>query len=138
MNVCANWRRGALAVLLLSCFAGGPSWAHQQTTEHVVSVQELGQAKAQAVESRQAKEGALRQLFSSEKAQEALNAAGIDYRKVNRAVSQIGDEELSKLAARARNVNPDFSGGRSNLSDRDLLIIIIIAVLLIALIAVLK
>ena len=139
MNVCAKWRRGALAVLLLPCFAANPVRAQDQKSEHVVSVQELGQAKAQVTETRHANEAALRQLFSSEKAQEALKSAGIDYRKVDRAVSQISDEDLSKLAARASRENADFAAGKvGSLSDRDLLIIIIIAVLLIALIAVLR
>ena len=139
MNVCAKWRRGALAVLLLPCFAANPVQAQDQKGEHVVSVQELGQAKTQVTETRQANEAAIRQLFSTEKAQEALKSAGIDYRKVDRAVSQINDEDLSKLATRARGVNSEFSAGRAgSLSDRDLLIIIIIAVLLIALVAVLR
>jgi hypothetical protein len=139
MNVCAKWRRSTLAVLALACFAANPVRAQDQKGEHVVSVEELGRAKTQVTESRQANEAALRQLFSSERAQEALKSAGIDYRRVDRAVSQIDDEDLSKLAKRARGVNADFSAGRAgSLSDRDLLIIIIIAVLLIALIAVLR
>jgi len=138
MNVCAKWRL-ALAVLLWACFAGTPSRAQEHKTEHVVEVQELGQAAAQGAEIRQANESALRQLFSSEKAQQTLKSAGIDYRKVDRALSQISDDDLSRLAARARTVNADFAAGRAGgLSDRDLLVIIIIAILVIALIAVLR
>lgn len=139
MIVCAKWRRRALAVLLLPFFAGIPARAQEHKSEHVVSVQELGQAAAQLSQTRQENEAALRQLFSSEKAQQALKTAGIDYRKVDLAVSQINDDDLSKLAARARTTNEDFAAGRAgSLSDRDLLIIIIIAVLVIALIAVLR
>ena len=45
----------------------------------------------------------------------------------------MSDEDVAKLADRSREVDKDFAAG--NLSDRDLLIIVIIAVLVIALIA---
>jgi len=139
MNVCAKWCGRTLALLLLPGFAGVPSWAQERKGEHVVAVQELNQAAAQAGETRQANEAALRNLFSSEKAQEALKSVGIDYHRVDAAVSQVSDEDLSKLAVRARSAKADFAAGKmGGLSDRDLLIIIIIAVILIALIAVLR
>ena len=139
MNVCAKWCGRILALLLVPCFAGVPSRAQERNGDHVVAVQELNQAAAQVRETRQADEAALRDLFSSEKAQEALKSAGIDYRKVDSAVGQVNDEDLSKLAARARSAKSDFVAGKmGGLSDRDLLIIIIIAVILIALIAVLR
>jgi hypothetical protein len=139
MNVCAKWCGRALAILLLPCFAGFPSQAQEQKGEHVVAVRELNQAAAQVGETRQADEAALRKIFSSDKAQEALRSAGIDYQRVDAAVSQINDEDLSRLAARARTAKLDFAAGRAGgLSDRDLLVIIIIAVLLIALIAILR
>jgi hypothetical protein len=86
-------------------------------------------------ETRQANEAAVRQLFTSEPGQKALKSANIDYAKVDQAVGQLSDEDAAKLAGRSRQVEKDFAAGR--LSDRDLLIIVIIAVLLIALIAVL-
>jgi hypothetical protein len=139
MNLCAKWCGRALAILLLPCFAGFPSQAQEQEGEHVVAVQELNQAATQVHETRQTDEAALKKLFSSARAQEALQLAGIDYHRVDSAVSQINDKDLSKLAARARAANADFAAGRAGgLSDRDLLVIIIIAVLLIALIAILR
>ena len=57
---------------------------------------------------------------------------------MEKAVGQLSDEDLAKLAARARQAQENFSGGRAgSLSDRDLLIILIIAILIIALVAVL-
>jgi len=139
MNVCAKRCGRALALLLLPCFAGFPSRAQEPRNEHVVTVQQLNQDAAAPAKTRQGDEAALRQLFSSEQARGALKSAGIDYNRVDKAVSQINDEDLSKLATRARTVNPDFAAGRAGgLSDRDLLVIIIIAVLVIALIAVLR
>jgi hypothetical protein len=137
MNVCWKWCGRALAVILLPCFAVTPARVQSQE-RHVVTSQELSKDAARPAESRGANEAALRQLFSSEQAQQALKAANIDYSKVDKAVAQLSDEDLAKLAARSRQLQDNFAGGRAgSLSDRDLLIIIIIAVLVIALVAVL-
>jgi replicative DNA helicase len=110
----------------------------QAQEKHVVSSQELSKDATQPAESRGANEAALRQLFRSEQGQEALKSANIDYTKVDKAITQVSDEDLAKLAARSRQTQSNFAGGRAgNLSDRDLLIIVIIAVLVIALVAVL-
>ena len=137
MNVCGKWCGRALAVILLACFA--VTHARVQAQEkHVVSSQELSKDTARPAETRGANEAALRQLFSSERAQQALKSASIDYSRVDKAVGQLSDEDLAKLAVRARQVQDNFAAGRGgSLSDRDLLIIIIIAVLVIALVAVL-
>jgi hypothetical protein len=137
MNVCGKWCGRALAVILLPCFAAIP--AHVQAQDnHVVSSQELSKDAARPAESRGANEAALRQLFSSEQAQQALKSANIDYSKVDKAVGQLSDEDVAKLAARSQQIHDNFAAGRAgSLSDRDLLIIIIIAVLVIALVAVL-
>ena len=139
MNVCAKWCGRALALLLLPCFAGFPAQAQEHQHDHVVTVQQLNRDAASPTETRQADEAVLRQLFSSQQAQGALKSAGVDYNRVDKAVSQLSDEDLSKLAVRARTANADFAAGKAGgLSDRDLLVIIIIAVLVIALIAVLR
>ena len=137
MNVCGKWCGRALAVILLPCFAAMPARMQAQDN-HVVSSQELSKDAARPAESRGANEAALRQLFSSEQAQRALKSANIDYSKVDKAVGQLSDEDVAKLAARSQQIHDNFAAGRAgSLSDRDLLIIIIIAVLVIALVAVL-
>ncbi len=137
MNVCRKWCGWALAIVLLPCFVMSPANVQAQE-KHVVSSQELHKEAMRPAEARGANEAALRQLFSSEQVQQALKSINIDYCKLDRAVGQLNDEDLAKLAARSREAQNNFSGGRAgSLSDRDLLIIIIIAVLVIALIAVL-
>jgi hypothetical protein len=137
MNVCGKWCGRALAVILLPCFAAMPARMQAQD-KHVVSSQELSKDAARPAEARGANEAALRQLFSSEQAQQALKSANIDYSKVDKAVGQLSDEDVAKLAARSQQIHDNFAAGRAgSLSDRDLLIIIIIAVLVIALVAVL-
>lgn len=137
MNVRRKWCGRALSVILLPCFAMGPALAQVQE-KHVVSSQQLSQDATRPAETRGVNEASLRQLFSSEKAQQALKSANIDYNKVDKAVGQLNDEDSAKLAARSREAQRNFAGGRAgSLSDRDLLIILIIAILVIALVAVL-
>ena len=134
----SNWCGRIVALILLGGVAVPPARVQAQD-KHVVSSQELSKDAARPAETRGANEAALRQLFSSEQAQQALKSANLDYGKVDKAVAQLGDEDLAKLAARSRQVQGNFAAGSraGSLSDRDLLIIIIIAVLVIALVAVL-
>jgi hypothetical protein len=127
-----------LAVILLLCFAD-VSRAQVQDQRHVVSVDEFTKDAARPAETRQANEAALRQLFSSEQAQQALKSAKIDYGKVDNAVGQLSDDDLARLGERSRQLQNNFAAGRAgSLSDRDLLVILLVAILLIALIAVLR
>ena len=133
----SKWGGRILALILLGGVAATPACVQAQD-KHVVSSQELSKDAARPAETRGANEAALRQLFSSEQAQQALKSANLDYGKVDKAVAQLSDEDLARLAARSRQMQDNFAAGRSgSLSDRDLLIIIIIAVLVIALVAVL-
>jgi hypothetical protein len=138
MNVRGKWYRWAVAIAFLPCFAVSPARVQAQD-RHVVSVQDLNKDAARPAETRQANETTVRQLFSSTQVQGALKSANIDYRQVDKAVGQLTDEDVAKLAARSRELQDNFAAGKAgNLSDRDLLIIIIIAVLVIALVAVLR
>jgi hypothetical protein len=138
MNVFAKWCARLLAVILLLCFANA-SRVRAQDHRHVVSVDELSKDAARPGETRQANEAALRQLFSSEQAQQALKSAKIDYRRVDQAVGQLSDDDLARLAERSRQMQNNFAAGRAgSLSDRDLLVILLVAILVIALIAVLR
>jgi hypothetical protein len=138
MNVFVKWCVRVLGVILLLCFANA-SRLRAQEQRHVVSVDELSKDAARPAETRQANEAALRQLFSSEQAQQALKSAKIDYGKVDKAVGQLSAEDLARLAERSRQMQNNFAAGSAgSLSDRDLLIILLVAILVIALIAVLR
>jgi uncharacterized DUF497 family protein len=65
-------------------------------------------------------------MFASEKGRTALKSAGIDYQKVEQAIGQVSDEDLARMADRSREVQKDFAAGK--FSDRDLIIILLIAV----------
>jgi hypothetical protein len=120
-----------LAIAALCGLAGMP--ARAQDKQHVVSQSDLNKDAARPAQTRQSNEEAVRTLLSSEPGQKALKTANIDYQKVDKAVGQLSDEDLAKLAERSRKAQNNFAAGR--LSDRDLLwiILIIVAVLIIAL-----
>lgn len=113
-----------LAIAALFGWAAIPAGA--QDKEHVVSLSELNKDAARPAQTRQANEEAVRSLLSSGQAQKALKTANLDYLKVDKAVGQLSNEDLAKLAERSHQAQSDFAAGR--ISDRDLLWIILIAI----------
>ena len=111
-----------LTTALLFGWAGGVPAQDQQ---HVVSLSDLHKDAARPAQTRRANEEAVRTLLSSATAQKALKSSNLEYQKVDKAVGQLNDEDLAKLAERSRQAQNDFAAGR--ISDRDLLWIIVIA-----------
>ena len=125
LKICVS----VLAIALLFGFAAVP--ARAQDKQHVVSLSDLTKDAARPAQTRQSNEEAVRSLLSSEQAQKAMKSANLDYQKVDKAVGQLSDEDLAKLAERSRQAQRDFAAGR--ISDRDLLWIIVIALAIIVL-----
>lgn len=119
-------------LLAVSLAFAGVIPARAQEKDHAVSPGQLRQDVQNAAEARQANEAAVRELFNSEKGRGVLKSAGIDYQKVDVAIGQVSDEELAKLAERSRDVQKDFAAGRY--TDRDLIIILLVAVALVLII----
>jgi hypothetical protein len=105
--------------------------ARAQDKQHVVSLDDLNKDATRQAQTRQSNEAAVRSLLSSDQGQKALKSANLDYQKVDKAVSQLSDEDLARLAERSRKAQSDFAAGR--ISDRDLLWIIVIALAIIVL-----
>jgi len=118
-NTCVS----ILAIAGLLGLAGIPVRA--QDKQHVVSLSDLNKDAARPAQARQANEEALRTLLSSGTAQKALKSSNLDYQQVDKAVGQLNDDDLARLAERSRRAQSDFAAGR--ISDRDLLWIIVIA-----------
>jgi len=134
MHFCVKVCVSMLAIAALLGLAG--TSARAQDKQHVVSLSDLNKDAALPAQTRQANEEAVRTLLSSDQAQKALKSADLDYQKVDKAVGQLSDEDLAKLAARSRRAQSDFAAGR--ISDRDLLWIIVIALGIIVLAVVLR
>jgi len=118
-----------VAFAALFGLAGAP--ARAQDKQHVVSLSDLNKDAARPAQTRQSNEEAVRTLLSSDQAQKAMKSANLDYQKVDKAVSQLNDEDLARLAQRSRQAQSDFAAGR--ISDRDLLWIILIAIAIVVL-----
>src|SRR5262245_23715366 len=77
--------------------------------DHVVTPGQLRQDVQKSADTRQANEAAVREMFASDQAKEALKSAGIDYKQVDRAISQVSDEDLTRMSQRAQEVNKNFA-----------------------------
>ena len=109
--------------------------ARPQDKPHVVSLIDLNLDAARVAQTRQANEEAARTLLSFEEAQKALKSVHLDYQKVDKAVGQLSDEDLAKLAQRSRQTQADFAAGRLSNGAIVAIVAVIAAVIIIAVIA---
>lgn len=124
-----------LTAAVLAALMGYTQTARAQATQHLVSPQDLHKATQDATQTREQNQKTLRDFLSSSEAQKALESAHMNAQQVQSAVAGLSDHELSQLAARARNAQNDFAAG--NMSDHDLLLILIaIAALILIIVAV--
>jgi Flp pilus assembly protein TadB len=124
----------ASAALLATAFAVSQPLS-AQATDHLVSPGDLQQATQAATQTRQQNIDTLREFLSSPEAQKALEQSRIDPQQVQNAVAGLSDQDLAQLAARANKAHNDFAAG--NMSQYDLLIILIaVAVLILIIVAV--
>ena len=112
MNVHAGLCASILGMAVCMGAAVSPARAQEQEKQrHVVTLDELNKQTAQPAQTREANEDAIRHLLSSDAGQEALKSANIDYQRVDKAIGQLSDEELAKLADRSRQADSDFAAG---------------------------
>jgi hypothetical protein len=126
--------RALTASALVAVFAT-PQSLVAEVTDHLVSPSTLQKAAVGASQQREQNLATLKTFFSSDKARQALEQAKMNPDQVNKAVSSLSDDELAQLAQRANKAQADFAAG--NISDRDLLIILVcVAALILIIIAV--
>src|SRR5260221_4125805 len=112
MNVRVSVCASMLGMAVCMGAAVAPARAQiQEKQQHVVTLDELNKQAARPAETRQANENAIRHLLSSDAGQKALKSAEVDYQRVDKAIGQLGDEELAKLADRSRQAESDFASG---------------------------
>jgi hypothetical protein len=124
----------AMAMALGLAAAPGRTLGQDQRVrdkQHVVSLDELNGDVARPAQARQANEKAVRDLLSTDAGQEALKSAKVDYQQVDKAIGQLSDEDLAKVADRSRQAESDFTAGglKSTLIVVTVLIVILIIVL---------
>ncbi|HXY01552.1 MAG TPA: hypothetical protein VEI54_11575 [Candidatus Limnocylindrales bacterium] len=103
--------------------------------DHVVKSSEIQKDLKAASDTRKKQLAEVEGFLGTNEAKKAMAEAHIDYKQVQAAVQSLSDEDLARVAARADQAHRDFAAG--NLSDRDLIVIILaIAVLVLIIVAV--
>jgi hypothetical protein len=124
--------RPVIAITLVALFLV-PSNLIAQT--HVVSPAELQQQVISASQQRQHNIKTLENFLSTPLAEKAMKSGQVNPQQVRTAVSTLSDHDLEQLSARAQKAQVDFAAG--NLTDRDLILIILgIAVIVLIIVAV--
>jgi hypothetical protein len=128
-----SWPRGInlLLAIGLSALMAFPQGAIAQ--DHVVSSADVKKDLQAASAEHKKQLAQVDGFLATSEAKKALAEAHIDYLQVHAAVQSLSDEDLARVAARADQAQKDFAAG--DLSDRDL-ILIILAVAVIVLIVV--
>jgi hypothetical protein len=104
----------------------------QEAQTHVVSPNELRGDAANPAATRRANEEAVRHLLSSDPGQQAMKSAHVDYQKIDKAIGQLDDEELAKLADRSRQAESDFAAGfisPKHLAELILVIVVVVVII---------
>ena len=100
----------AILVLILGLIVSPDMMAQ----EHVVSSADLRRDLVAAAQVRQDNQAKVMTLFSSDQSKRALQLAGLSYEKIQKAVPQLGDEELLRLASLTNQAQSDFAAGALN------------------------
>jgi len=120
----------AVCVFLLGLTLSLPGVTKAQ--DHVVSPAEIQKDAANASSARQQHIDQLNVFFSTPQARQAMKSAHVDPQQVKGAVQQLDDDDLADLSARAQKAQNEFAAG--TLSDRDLLIIVLVALAIVLII----
>ena len=120
-----------LGIALGLGLAATPSQIAAQDKDHVVSLDELKSDAAKPTQTREANEADVRHLLKTEAGQEALKSAKVDYAKVDKAISQLSDDELATVAEKSRQADHDFAAG--GLSQTLIIVIVLIVILIVVL-----
>jgi hypothetical protein len=133
MEVRMRFGASVVATALSLSVAGAPSQLRAREAQtHVVSPNELRGDAASPTATRRANEEAVRHLLSSDAGQQAMKSAHVDYQKIDKAIGQLDDEELAKLADRSRQAESDFAAGfisPKHLAELILVIVVVVVII---------
>ena len=106
----------ALGVLLAPAFS-------LRAADHLVAPADLHQAIIESAENRAANLKKVQGFFASDTVRTKLAVTGFDVKKVEKALPQLGNEELQRLASQTQKIEADISAGA--LSNQQITYIII-------------
>jgi CHASE3 domain sensor protein len=128
-----RWSRTTLAYVLAALCALPLSLSAQNT--HVVSPSDLQAQTVHTTQARQQNIAKVRDFLSGPIASDALQKGHVDAEQVKGAVSQLDDQELAQLAARADKAQHDFAAGYLSTLDIALIILGVALIILIIVVA---
>jgi hypothetical protein len=124
--------RGFLALALAVLFTFPPTLFAET---HLVTPTEMQRELFKASQHREHNQKAVRELLSSDAGEKALRSIHADQVQVRRAIANLSDAELARLAERAQQAQSDFAAGRLS---KEALLIVAIAVVVVIVIVVAK
>ena len=104
-------------------------------TSHTASTAALDAAVQQHVASAEADREAVARLLARPEVQKIAGDAGIDMRRAAQAVATLDGEQLTEIAAQARQIEETLAGGQSRVVISTTLIIIALLVLILLIVA---
>ncbi|MCB1020699.1 MAG: hypothetical protein KDC27_12280 [Acidobacteria bacterium] len=135
MRIFTTQLRSGLAVVLAGLMAAVAP-VDLRAAEHVVPSDALTQRLEAGAAQRAADEAALRGLFGSEAARKTLAASGVNADEAVNGVAALSNEDLAKLADRARAYQADVAAGAlTNQQITYILIALATAVIILVIVA---
>jgi hypothetical protein len=134
MNLRGQIGMWTLGIALALGLAAAPSRVAAQDKDHVVSLDELKSDAAKPAQTRADNEADVRHLLQSEAGQEALKQTKVDYAKVDKAISQLNDDDLATVAEKSRQADHDFAAGGLTATLIIVIALIIILIVVLALV----
>ena len=98
--------------------------------EHVVSAKDLHRDLVAASQARQNNRAKVVKFLSTDLGQKVLKSANVPYEKVQKAVGQLTDEELARMAAASEKLEADFAGGKLSTTETYILVAVVTAVVI--------
>jgi hypothetical protein len=128
------YKRFVLAVLAVAVIAVGTAGAIPagEPQRHVVGENEIQARIDQQISRTDADRQAIQTMLQREDVRQLAGAAGLDLERASAAAAVLSGPSLDKLAAQARAINGDLTGGDSTvvISATALIIILLILILL--------
>jgi len=123
----------SVLVILLSIVVAMPRI--QAQASHTASQSAIDAALQEQVSSAAADRADVQRVLANPEVKAVADAAGIEWRRASTAVASLEGEQLSQIAAQARQVDQALAGGQSKIVISTTMIIIALLVLILLIVA---
>jgi predicted Zn-dependent protease len=123
----------SVLVILLSIVVAMPRV--QAQASHTASQSAIDAALQEQVSAAAAERADVQRVLANPEVKAVADAAGIDLRRASTAVASLEGEQLSQIAAQARQIDQALAGGQSKIVISTTVIIIALLVLILLIVA---